>query len=74
MRKADDVTRKEEREADDAARKEEAPLDWKHEGHDAGIYDEDVACVACASMVGKTLGMDRWPLPLMKNVPRHQEK
>ncbi len=43
-------------------------------GHDAGIYDEDVACIACASVVEKTLGMDRWPLPLIKNVPRHQEK
>jgi hypothetical protein len=43
-------------------------------GHDAGIHDEDVACVACASVVEKTLGMDRWPLPLMKNVPHHQEK
>ncbi len=40
-----DVTRKEERAADDVARKEEAPIDWEHKGHDAGIYDEDVACV-----------------------------
>jgi hypothetical protein len=25
-------------------------------------------------LVERTLGMDRWPLPLMKNVPRHQER
>jgi hypothetical protein len=54
--------------------KEQAPLDWEHEGHDAGIHDEVVACVTCASLVEKMLAMDRCPLPLMKNVPRHQEK
>ena len=74
MREADDVTRKEERGANDIASKEESPPDWEQEGHDAGVCDEDVACVPCASVVEKTFGMDRWPLSLMKNVPRHQEK
>ena len=48
-----------EREADDVARKEDAPLDWEHKSHDAGIHAEDVACVACVSVVEKTLRMDR---------------